>query len=98
MSLKELDQALELAVTTNVIGQSHPFDINPYKSEEIKLRLMIDGLIDDFNCVTLHGRTFYDSGGYSKERNRRILRQVLGWLFGILSGLFVSWLASLIWA
>lgn len=90
LSLKELDQALELAYKHKTV-----FHEDGNRNLSIIARMVVDGYYDaDNGVMTAQGRAFYDSGGYSKERNRRILRQVLGWLFGILSGLLASWIIA----
>ena len=102
LSLKELVQVLEIAVTTNVRGKRYVFDEDKSRSDSILARLEADGLFYDetvtpeCNIVTPNGRAFYNSGGYAGQRRRRILRNIFVWLSTVLAAFLGSLLATLL--
>lgn len=92
LSLKELDQALELAHKHATV-----FDKDGDRNLSIIARMVDDGCYDHQEKVmTAHGRAFYNSGGYVGQRRRRILRNIFVWLSTILAAFLGSLLATLL--
>ena len=92
LSLKELDQALELAHKHVTV-----FDEDGDRNLSIIARMVDDGCYDaKHDIMTAHGRAFYNSGGYAGQRRRRILRNIFVWLSTILAAFLGSLLATLL--